>query len=172
MSNEFLTFGGTLLGDAQDEHAVLLSFTSRAPIVRWAGHSQGVDPYTDEIGAFFARLMVPIDFQPDAEARIAAADPEALYAAFLLYGVHRLRPGGRLREAYPSLAATVDHESHRLAAEVPEAWSAPAASSWTGWSSARRAVAGARADGRPTGPGNRESPGGTGALGRSRVAPT
>jgi hypothetical protein len=122
VSNEFLTFGGTLLGDARDPHETLYAFTSRAPIVRWAGHSQGVDPYTDEIGAFFARIMVPIDYQPDAEARIAAAEPEALYAAFLQDGVRRLRPGGRLREAYPAMAASIDHESHRLAADAPAAW--------------------------------------------------
>jgi hypothetical protein len=126
VSNEFLAFGGTLLGDARDDRSTVLAFTSRAPIVRWAGHSQGVDPYTDEIGAFFARLMVPIDYQENAEARIGATDPEALYAAFLGYGVHRLRQGSRLREADPALAATVDHESHRLASEAPDVWRAGA----------------------------------------------
>jgi hypothetical protein len=124
VSNEFLTFGGTLLGDARDEHATLLAFTSRAPIVRWAGHSQGVDPYTDDIGAFFARLMVPVDFQPDAEARIGEAEPETLYGTFLQYSLRRLRPGGRLREADPAMASLVDHESHRLAADLPAAWNA------------------------------------------------
>ena len=59
------------------------AFTSRAPIVRWAGHSQGMDPIADEVGAFFARLMVPVDYQPEAEARVAEAGPEALYAVFL-----------------------------------------------------------------------------------------
>ena len=124
VSNEFLTFGGTLRAAARDERATVLAFTSRAPIVRWAGHSQGVDPYTDEVGAFFARLMVPIDYQEQAEARIAAADPEALYAAFVRYGVHRLKQGSRLRDADPALASTVDHESHRLATESPTSWQA------------------------------------------------
>lgn len=120
--NEFLAFGGTLLGAARDEHMVVLAFVSRAPIVRWGGHSQGVDPFTDEIGAFFARLMVPVDFQPEAEARIAAAEPEALYASFLRYSARRLRPESRLRESDPLLAGTVDHECRRLAHEVPAAW--------------------------------------------------
>jgi hypothetical protein len=122
VSNEFLSFGGTLLGGVRDEHEVIVAFASRAPIVRWAGHSQGLDPFVDEIGSFFARLMVPVDFQPDAEARIAAADPEALYAAFLEHAARRLRPGSPLREADPALAADVDHESHRLASGVPTAW--------------------------------------------------
>lgn len=124
VSNEFLSFGGTLLADRLDERTVLLAFTSPAPIQRWAGHSQGVDPYADDIGAFFGRLMVPVDFQPDAEARIAAADPEALYAAFLAHGERRLRPGSALRQADPALAQVLDHEAHRLTREAPEAWRA------------------------------------------------
>ena len=68
--------------------------------------------------------MVPIDYQEQAEARIAAADPEALYAAFVRYGVHRLKQGSRLRDADPALASTVDHESHRLATESPSSWQA------------------------------------------------
>jgi hypothetical protein len=122
VSNQFLSFGGTLLGDARDEHVVIVAFASRAPIVRWAGHSQGVDPFVDDIGSFFARLMVPVDFQPDAEARVAAADPEALYAAFLRHAAGRLRPGSPLRDADPAFAADVDHESQRLASSVPTAW--------------------------------------------------
>ena len=122
VANEFLSFGGTLLLDAADEHATFAVFVSRAPIVRWAGHSQGVDPLTGEIGAFFARLMVPIDFQPEAEARIAQADPEALYAAFLHDAGVRFRPGGALRETYPDLAVKLGHEARRLEHDNPAAW--------------------------------------------------
>jgi len=122
VSNEFLTFGGTLLGAARDEHEVLLAFTSRAPIVRWAGHSQGVDPYADAIGAFFARLRIPIDFQDGAEGRIAESTPEALYAVFLRHSARRLRPGGRLRESEPAMASIVDRECSRLAFDAPAAW--------------------------------------------------
>ncbi len=122
VSNQFLTFGGLLLGDARNPGEVLLAFTSRAPIVRWAGHSQGVDPFADEIGAFFARLMVPVDFQPEAEARIAEADPETLYAAFLRHAADRLRPGSPLRTADPALASFVGHEAHRLESDAPAAW--------------------------------------------------
>lgn len=122
VSNQFLAFGGMVLCAARGAQEVIVAFVSRAPIVRWAGHSQGLDPFVDEIGSFFARLMVPVDYQPEAEARIAAADPETLYAAFLHHAAGRLRPGSPLREADPALAADVDHESHRLAADVPAAW--------------------------------------------------
>ncbi len=122
VSNQFLSFGGTLLGGTVDAHQVILAFTSRAPIVRWAGHSQRMDPFADEIGSFFARLMVPVDYQPDAESRIADADPEALYAAFLRYAGLRRRSGSPLRNADPALTANVRHESGRLQADAPAAW--------------------------------------------------
>jgi hypothetical protein len=124
VSNQFLGFGGTLLADARDGRETFLAFVSRAPIVRWAGHSQGVDPLADEIGSFFARLMVPIDFQDGAEARIAETDPEVLYAAFLDHASVRLRLGGLLRETFPDLARQVDHERHRMLSDAPASWHA------------------------------------------------
>lgn len=122
--NRFLTFGGRLLVDAADDRTTIAAFVSRAPIVRWAGHSQGTDALADEVGAFFARLMVPIDFQAGAEERIAAAGAETLWSAFVHEAAARLRPGGRLRAADPELATRIDRERSRLAAEVPAAWSA------------------------------------------------
>jgi hypothetical protein len=100
--------------DAIDGTRTFAAFTSRAPIVRWAGHSQGVDPLVDEIGAFFARLMVPVDYQEGAEARIAEADPEALYAVFLGHSLARIRRSTRLRDADPEVATWVRHEANRL----------------------------------------------------------
>ncbi len=123
-TNQFLTFGGTLLADAFDDHLIYAAFVSRAPIVRWAGHSQGVDPLVDEVGAFFARLMVPIDFQPEAESHIAQADPEALYAAFLHDAGVRFRAGGHLRDEYPDVAARLGHEARRLEHDNPTSWRA------------------------------------------------
>jgi hypothetical protein len=121
-SNTFLGFGGTLLAAARSDQELFAAFTSKAPIVRWAGHSQGVDPLADEIGSFFARLMVPIDFQEGAEARIAEAAPETLYAAFIHHTAGRLKPAGHLRDTYPELARFIDHERHRLPADAPFAW--------------------------------------------------
>ncbi len=122
VSNQFLGFGGTLLVDAVDGTCTYLAFTSRAPIVRWAGHSQGVDPLVDEIGAFFARLMVPVDYQDGAEGRIAEADPEALYGVFVRHSLERVHHSHRLRDADPQLAGWLEHEGHRLAQDSPAHW--------------------------------------------------
>ncbi|MFH0751947.1 MAG: hypothetical protein V2B17_08945, partial [Chloroflexota bacterium] len=71
--NSFLTFGGTVRAVARDPATILVVLSSHAPILRSTGHSQGVDLSTGEVGAFFARMMIPIDFTPGAETRIAAA---------------------------------------------------------------------------------------------------
>ena len=65
--NRFLTFGGTMRAIAADPDETLAMHASPAPLVRWSGHSQGLDPLAGEIGAFFARLMVRVDFEPGVE---------------------------------------------------------------------------------------------------------
>ena len=121
VSNQFLSFGGSLR-IADRDGVTFASFSSPAPIVRWAGHSQGMDALVDDIGAFFGRLRVPVDYQPDAEARIGAADPEAHYAAFVQHAVARLRARGRLVDADPAHAAAMLDEARRLARDAPERW--------------------------------------------------
>jgi hypothetical protein len=122
VSNQFLGFGGTLLVDAADGFTTYAAFTSRAPIMRWAGHSQGVDSLVDEFGAFFARLKVPVDYQDGAEEQIAGADPEALYAVFLQHSIERLHRSRRLRDADPHTAGWLEHEGYRMAHDSPRHW--------------------------------------------------
>lgn len=124
VSNQFLGFGGRLLADVDADGTLVAAFTSPAPIVRWAGHSQGVDPLADEVGAFFARLMVPVDFQAGAEARIAATPPEALYAAFLAHAGARFARSEALRAADPAFAGFVARERSRVRGDAPAAWAA------------------------------------------------
>jgi hypothetical protein len=89
--NRFLTFGGSVRSSNVDPGLTLLDLWSPVPMVRWGGHSQGTDSLTQAIGAFFARLMVPIDFNPGAEARIDATSPDVLYRAFLVDATRRAR---------------------------------------------------------------------------------
>jgi hypothetical protein len=83
VTNRFLTFGGTLRIAVVDPTLTILDLWSPAPIVRWGGHSQGTDQLTEAIGAFFGRLMIPVDFTPGAAERIDGLDPRILYLAFL-----------------------------------------------------------------------------------------
>jgi hypothetical protein len=111
VTNEFLSFGGSMQAGAAADGTVFVDFASDAPLLRWSGHSQGSDPVAAEIGTFFARLMVPIDFSPGAESLIAATPPRTLYCAFLQAVGERLARAQRLRDANSWLVDWVAHEA-------------------------------------------------------------
>ncbi len=123
VSNQFLSFGGLLRAARTPDDTLVLAFTSPAPILRWSGHSQLVDRFADELGSFFARLKVPVDFQPGAEARIGEASPEGLYAAAVGFADRRLNATTSLREYDVALDEAVNTAVHRLRRDAPEAWS-------------------------------------------------
>jgi hypothetical protein len=122
--NEFLSFGGALKAQMKPDATVLVDFGSRAPILRWSGHSQATDPLAAEVGAFVARLKVPIDFVPGAEALIAKAAPEALYCAFIQSVRERLARARGLRDANRWLADWSSREGQRIEAAATESWKA------------------------------------------------
>jgi len=126
IDNRFLTFGGTLRAVALDPSETVVALNSPGPIARWAGHSQGLDPLAAEIGAFFGRLMVPVDFTPGAEARLAATPPLALYAAFVRHGHDRHAAAASFLGAEDALSGWIGAEAARLAAHDPGAWAAGA----------------------------------------------
>lgn len=122
--NTFLSLGGTLRGERVDPGTVVLALTSTGPILRRGGHSQRYDQLAAELTAFFARLLVPIDFTPGAEARIGREEPIVLYAAFLQHEVPRIASSDLVREMYGTDARLVRAEAERVAARNPAAWSA------------------------------------------------
>jgi hypothetical protein len=128
VTNMFISFGGTLLADhvvepsSPGEPAVIAAFTSPGPILASGGHSQPYDQFAAELGAFFARMMVPIDFEAGAEARISAAEPAARYAMFLRHETARLSASELVRDAYGADARLVRAEAARIAEHYPDAW--------------------------------------------------
>ncbi len=125
--NRFLTFGGTIRAVAIDATETVTMHASPGPLVRWSGHSQGLDPLAGEIGAFFARLMVRVDFEPGVEGVLAATPPLELYAAFVRDRHERLDAAPLLADGDPSFTARIRAESSRLETHAPDAWSAGAA---------------------------------------------
>lgn len=121
VENDFLAFGGIVRVVDLDAATRVVQFHAPAPILRWAGHSQGLDSLTDEVGAFFGRLMIPIDFRPGAEALVGQANPDVLYAAFVQDAWRRFAATQSEREAEPELAIWARREGHRLEAAMPEA---------------------------------------------------
>jgi hypothetical protein len=124
VSNSFLTFGGHLLVQALDPSTVLVLVGSPAPMLRWTGHSQDVDPFSAEVAAFFARLRVPINFTTGAESKIAALTPLELYAAVIGDLRHRYSHAHALRDAHPEMDQLTSREYHWLQSAHEAEWDA------------------------------------------------
>ena len=124
VENGFLSFGGTMRAQVAADTSVLVDFSSDAPILRWAGHSQSSDPLAAEVGSFFARIMVPIDFVPGTEAMIAKAAPRTLYCAFIQFVRERRNAAHKLSEASRSLADWATREMQRMEATANDHWKA------------------------------------------------
>ena len=122
VSNEYLTFGGHLDAASVDD-VVIAAFTSPAPLLRRGGHSQGLDPGADALGAFFGRLMIAVDFTPGFEADFARADPLTRYAAFVRDRLDRRR-GGAAGPGDDDLGRLLRSEGTRLRTTEPAAWEA------------------------------------------------
>ena len=124
VENGFLSFGGTMRAQVAADTSVLVDFSSDAPILRWAGHSQSSDPLAAEVGSFFARIMVPIDFVPGTEAMVAKAAPRTLYCAFIQHVQERLARAHTLREANRWLADWTAREAQRMETGASDHWKA------------------------------------------------
>jgi hypothetical protein len=123
VSNEYLTFGGHLDAALVDD-VVVAAFASPAPLLRRGGHSQGLDPGADAIGAFFGRVMIAVDFQPGFEARFAAADPLTRYAAFVRDADIRCRRARATTRFDDEVVQLIRREAARLRADQPVCWEA------------------------------------------------
>ena len=122
IENAFATLGGALTLDQAGPGMVVAVFTSPGPILRLGGHSQDVDRMALELGAFFARIMVPIDFEPGVEQAISAAAPLERYAAFVAFEHARYAAHAALRQEQPVIASHIAAEAHRLAGDQPASW--------------------------------------------------
>jgi len=100
VTNEYLTFGGHLSA-AEFDGATIAVFTSPVPMLRRGGHSQVWDEGSDELAAFFARLVAAVDMRSRLEPRLAGVDPHVRYAAFLGEVVGRYQASPNLRALNP-----------------------------------------------------------------------
>ena len=119
VSNEYLTFGGRLSVGLVDGVAIAV-FTSTVPLLRRGGHSQGWDEAAENVGAFFGRARIAVDYVAGFEARFAALRPEARYGAFIADLADRYRAQPTLRETHARLWALITAEEHRLNRLVPD----------------------------------------------------
>jgi hypothetical protein len=121
ISNEYVAFGGRLLV-ADVKGMTVCVFTSPAPILRRGGHSQLADRGSFDLAAWFARVLLAVDYVPGFEARVAAASPLGRYSAFVADFVERRRRSPALRAADHPLWLDLVGETHSLERDHPEAW--------------------------------------------------
>lgn len=124
IQNEFATLGGRLQADQTAPDTTVAVFQTPGPILRMGGHSQDIDRVALELGAFFGRIMVPIDFDPGVEEAVSAATPLERYAAFVAFEHARYAAHRALRDEQPRTAAVLAAEASRLSGEEPAAWQA------------------------------------------------
>jgi hypothetical protein len=123
-SNTFFTVGGRLRAARLEDGSAVATFASPGPILSRGGHSQAYDRLAAELTAFFARVLVPIDFVPGAESLVSRATPLTRYAAFLRFDVERIVGSELVRESYGPDARVVRAEAARLRRRHPEDWEA------------------------------------------------
>lgn len=123
VSNEWLTFGGRLSAALVDG-MIAAAFVSPAPLLRRGGHSQGWDVGADNLGAFFARLMVAVDYARGFEQAAAEATPLGRYSAFVADLVTRFAHSRALETTEQSLHQLIEHEASRLQRDHPVDWTA------------------------------------------------
>jgi hypothetical protein len=124
IQNEFITLGGRLQADRAGPYTTVAVLQTPGPILRMGGHSQDVDRVALELGAFFGRIMVPIDFDPGVEEMVSAASPLERYAAFVAFEHARYAAHRAVRDEEPGTAAVVATEASRLSEAEPAAWHA------------------------------------------------
>jgi hypothetical protein len=120
--NDFVSVGGTVTGDEVAPGRTVVVFASPGPILRLGGHSQPVDALGSELGAFFARMMVPIDFVPGAEQAISASSPLDRYVAFVAFKDGQFAHHAALRADEAREATSIADEAMRLQRSEPAAW--------------------------------------------------
>lgn len=123
ISNDYVTFGGRLTVTEVGDATVAI-FVSSAPILRRGGHSQGWDEAAVDLGAFFGRLMIAVDYAAEFERRITESRPLARYAAFVADTSARYRPAAALRNAHPAFWILLASEEERLRRDHPDEWAA------------------------------------------------
>jgi hypothetical protein len=124
VEKRFLTFGGDLRIASPERDLTVLDLWSPAPIVRWGGHSEPTEDLAEAIGAFFGRLIVPVDFQAGAAERIDATLAEVLYRAFLIDHLDRQGRASQRHAPETDLDAWIRTAWHRAREDRQASWAA------------------------------------------------
>ncbi len=110
VANEYLTFGGHLTAERVDGVRIAV-FATPGPMIRRGGHSQGWDPGSAHLAAYFGRLRACLGRDPDLDARVTAMHPLARYAGYLASAISGFAE-------MPAVSRDRHAELHHLRAEA------------------------------------------------------
>lgn len=110
VANEYLAFGGRLTAALVDGARIAV-FATPAPMIRRGGHSQGWDPGSAHLAAYFGRLRACLGRDPELDARVTAMSPSARYCAYLAGAINGFAET-------PALSADRHAELHHLRSEA------------------------------------------------------
>jgi hypothetical protein len=123
IANEYLTFGGRLVVE-QVDGARIAVFATPGPMIRRGGHSQGWDPGSAHLAAYFARLRAHLGRDRELDLRVTRLNPLARYAAYLAGALNGFAEA-------PALSADRHAELHHMRVEAdrlhhdhPDDWAA------------------------------------------------
>lgn len=121
VANEYLTFGGRLAADLVDGARIAV-FATEAPMIRRGGHSQGWDPGSAHLAAYFGRLRACLGRDPGLDARVTAMTPRARYAAYLAGAISGFAEAPALSADRHAELGHLRSEAERLHRTHPDDW--------------------------------------------------
>lgn len=121
VANEFLTFGGRLEAAQVDGFRIVI-FATPGPMIRRGGHSQGWDPGSAHLAAWFARLRALLGRDPRLAEEVARMSPLARYSAYLAGSLDGFAETPALSRDRHAELAHLRAEAARLRRDQPAAW--------------------------------------------------
>jgi hypothetical protein len=121
VANEFLTFGG-LLSAAQVDGVRIAVLATPGPMIRRGGHSQGWDPGSAHLAAWFARLRAVLGRDAHLDALVASMSPLARYSAYLSGALDGFAETAALSRDRHAEIRHMRAEAERLRRDHPAEW--------------------------------------------------
>jgi hypothetical protein len=110
IANEYLTFGGQVRTEQVGDTRIAV-FATPAPMIRRGGHSQGWDPGSAHLAAYFARLRAHLGRDRELDIRVTRMTPVARYAGYLAGALNGFAEA-------PALSADRHAELHHMRTEA------------------------------------------------------
>jgi hypothetical protein len=122
VANEYLTFGGRLVAQHVDGARIAV-FATPGPMIRRGGHSQGWDPGSAHLAAYFARLRACLGRDHELDVRVTGMSPLGRYSAYLAGAINGFAEAPALSGDRHAELRHLRAEAERIHHDHPDEWS-------------------------------------------------